>query len=118
MYEPSGAVLPTRDGNELAGHLTTFAMGFVAFQVFTVDFVAAELHGAEVWNTHVPASLAGALERIWPQQFLVSEVSWPAQAFANGGWGRLVTWDGKLRPAGPTGAEPENRSPGAPGQRR
>jgi hypothetical protein len=106
MYEPSGAVLPTRDGYELAGHLTTFAIGFVAFQVFTVDFLAAELHGAYVWNTHVPVSLAGSLERIWPPQLLVSDVSWPPQAFANGDWGRLVTWDGRLRPARPTGAEP------------
>lgn len=63
-YEPSGAPLPTADGTPLAGHLATFTLGFVAFQVFTVDFIAAELHGAVVWNTHVPDSLARALTRI------------------------------------------------------
>lgn len=49
-YEPSSAVLPTADRAALAGHLTTFSLGFVAFQVFTVDFLAAEQHGAPVWN--------------------------------------------------------------------
>jgi len=47
-YEPSGAALPTADGVPVAGHLTTFTLGFVAFQVFTVDFLAAKQHCADV----------------------------------------------------------------------
>lgn len=100
-YEPSSAPLPTADGTSLAGHLTTFTLGFVAFQVFTVDFLAAEQHGAVVWNTHVPDSLAQALYRIWPQQPATRDISWPPPAFRRDDWRRLITWDGKLRPDEP-----------------
>jgi len=98
-YEPSSAVLPTADGAVLAGHLTTFSLGFVAFQVFTVDFLAAEQHGAPVWNPRVPKSLAGSLDRIYPALLRQPEVTWPpARPFAKGEWRRIVTWDGRLRP--------------------
>jgi len=90
-YEPSTAALPTVDGTTVVGHLTTFTLGFVAFQVFTVDFLAAEQHGADVWNTHVPESLAQALIRIWPQQLMTRDVSWPPRPFANYEWRRMVT---------------------------
>jgi len=36
----------------------------VAFQVFTVDFLAAKQRGATLWNTHVAKSLVGRLVRI------------------------------------------------------
>src|SRR5215470_10663459 len=42
IYEPSSAVLPTADGCRVEGHLATFTLGYVAFQVFTVHFLAAE----------------------------------------------------------------------------
>jgi hypothetical protein len=100
-YEPSGAGLPTADGTPLTGHLTTFTLGFVAFQVFTVDYIAAEQHGAVVWNTHVPETMAQALTRIWPQQPDTCDVTWPLAAFRRDDWRRLVTWDGKLRPGEP-----------------
>ena len=100
-YEPSSAALPTADGTPVTGHLTTFTLGFVVFQVFTVDFVAAELHGAVVWNTHVPDTLAHALTRIWPQQLTPTEITWPPEAFPRNEWRRLITWDGKLRPDEP-----------------
>jgi hypothetical protein len=51
MYAPSTAPLPTRDGIPVQGHFTTFALGYVAFQVFTVDFIAAEQHRAAGWTT-------------------------------------------------------------------
>ncbi len=102
-YEPSSAELPTVDGSPLTGHLTTFTLGFVAFQVFTVDFVAAELRGAPVWNTRPPESLDDALPRIWPPLMVVPDVSWPPSAFANGDWRRLVTWEGRLRSHGDNG---------------
>jgi hypothetical protein len=94
-FEPSEAPLPTTDGHPVIGHLTTFTLGYVAFQVFTVDFVATEQHGARAWNPEVPPELAQALIRIWPGKH--REVSWPPQAFARGDWQRMVTWNGSLR---------------------
>lgn len=97
-YEPSTAKLPTADGTPLAGHLTTFTLGYVAFQIFTVDYIAAERHGAPVWNPAPPAPLRNALPRIWPPQLTNPDVSWPLPAFRRNDWHRLVTWDGVLRP--------------------
>jgi hypothetical protein len=96
MFEPSGAPLPTADGHPVVGHLTTFALGYVAFQVFSVDFVAADEHAADHWNASVPVTLKKALFRTWPPG--PQDVSWPPPAFANDDWRRLVTWDGLLRP--------------------
>ena len=96
MYAPSTAPLPTRDGIPVAGHFTTFALGYVAFQVFTVDFIAAEQHRAASWNTDAPASIRPALPRIWPEP-QTPELAWPPPAFPNDQWARLVTWDGALR---------------------
>jgi hypothetical protein len=52
-------------GGQVAGHLATFRLGSVAFQVFSVDFQAAEQPGASVWNPKPPAPLAVSLLRIW-----------------------------------------------------
>ena len=54
MYAPSIAPLPTPDGVPVQGHFATFALGYVAFQVFTVDFIAAEQHQASSWNRSRP----------------------------------------------------------------
>jgi hypothetical protein len=97
-YEPSNAPLPTEDGTPVAGHLTTFTLGFAAFQVFTVDFLAADQHRAVAWNTHAPDSLTHALTRIWPQQLVPCDITWPPPAFRREDWHRLVTWNGELRP--------------------
>jgi hypothetical protein len=97
-YEPSGAELPCADGGTLAGHMTTFSLGFVAFQVFTVDFVAAEARGARVWNWRPEPPLREWLPRIWPQLARVAEVAWPPALLPHGEWHRMVTWDGRLRP--------------------
>ena len=100
-YEPSSALLPAADGTEVAGHLATFSLGYVAFQVFTVDPLAAEQHGALEWNTRVPVSLLPVMDRIWPQSLpVVPNVSWPRAQFLRDAWPRLVTWDGNLRPDG------------------
>lgn len=37
-YAPSAAPLPTPDGGQVVGQFTTLAIGFAAFQVFTVDY--------------------------------------------------------------------------------
>jgi hypothetical protein len=59
-YEPSGAELPGEDGTPVAGHLTTFTLGYAAFQIFTVDFITAQLHTAPVWNPRPPTPLREA----------------------------------------------------------
>jgi hypothetical protein len=98
-YEPAEALLPTVDGFRVAGHFTTFALGYVAFQVFNVNFEEADRHRASSWNTQVPQSLAQALVPIRPTQG--TDVSWPPQAFARRDWNRLVTWNDALRAGDP-----------------
>jgi hypothetical protein len=98
-YEPSSAPLPTEDGAPVVGHLTTFTLGFAVFQVFTVDFLAADQHRAVVWNAHVPDSLTHALTRIWPQQLVPRDITWPPPAFPREDWHRLVAWNGELHPS-------------------
>jgi hypothetical protein len=57
-YAPSAAPLPTLDGAEVVGQFATLAVGFAVFQVFTVDFVEADVRKAEGWNPiHQTASL-------------------------------------------------------------
>lgn len=90
-YAPSSALLPTPVGSQVDGHFATFTLGYVAFQVFTVDYVAADQYHASAWNDHVPSSLAQALSRIWPLLLGRQEVSWPPPAFA------VPAWDGALR---------------------
>ena len=94
MYERSMAELPTQDGARVTGHLTTFAVGYVALPVCTVNFVEAEAHRVVLWNTNVPQSLAESISRIWP--VLTGAVSWPRRMFPYKEWTRLVSWDGRL----------------------
>ena len=97
-YGPSAAPLATADGIPVEGHFATFTLGFVAFQVFTVDFVAADKHGAGQWNLYPSQSLTSALTRIWPQDELnLHPLAWPQQAFARGDLDVLASWDGALR---------------------
>ena len=96
-YAPSSAPLPAPDGSPVKGHFATFTVGFIAFQVFTVDYVAAGQHDAAFWNDHAPEYLARALPRIWPPLIGQPEISWPRRAFAAPDWDRLLTWDGALR---------------------
>jgi hypothetical protein len=96
MYAPSSAPLPTADGVPVEGHFASFTLGYVAFQVFTVDFIAAEQHQAQSWNPSPPPSLAAALPRIWPPPH-EPKLEWPPPAFPNDQWPRLVAWDGAIR---------------------
>jgi hypothetical protein len=98
-YEPSTAAIPAQTGSPVPGALTTFSLGYVAFQVFSIDFLAAEQHGAGLWNTHVPEALSDALARIWPPFVPAPPVEWPTALFTHeDGWRKLVTWNGVLRP--------------------
>lgn len=96
MYQPSGASLPTSSGNLHPGHMTTFSLGYVAFQVFSTNFVTADQQGAALWNTRPPASLASGILRIWPS--LQQTVEWPGTVLGREEWTRLTQWDGRLRP--------------------
>lgn len=60
-YAPSAAALPAPVGGEVAGHFSTLAAGFAVFQVFTVDYVEADVPRARAWNLASPA-----IPLIWP----------------------------------------------------
>lgn len=96
-YAPSSAALPTPNSGEVLGQFTTLALGFAAFQVFTVDYVAATRSEAKVWNTRPPDSIGPAIPRIWPHLLGAGDVSWPPAAFPNGDFDRLASWDSALR---------------------
>jgi hypothetical protein len=100
-YEPSAASVPAAMGDAVAAHVATFTLGFVAFQVFSLDFVAAEARGADIWSWtwEPPEALRAALPRIWPQ-LVVPDLSWPPSCFRRDDWRRLVTWDEARRPPG------------------
>lgn len=96
-YAPSSAALRTPSGGKLAGQFATLAIGYAAFQVFTVDYVQAEAQQAEVWNPNPPQSLAHAIPLIWPHRLRAGKVAWPPPAFPNDSFERLVSWDMALR---------------------
>lgn len=96
-YAPSGAPLPTPDGSEIAGQFATLAIGFAVFQVFTVDYVEAEVRKAKGWNPNPPDSIVHAIPLIWPHRLYAGDVAWPPPAFPNDSFDRLVNWDMTLR---------------------
>ncbi len=75
-YAPSSAPLPTPDRSRVKGHMATFTLGFVAFQVFTVDYVAADQHQASSGTpTH---------RRPWPRRCLASGRSFSRRRRSSG----------------------------------
>ena len=96
-YAPSAAPLPTPDGSEVVGQFTTLAVGFAVIQVFTVDYVEAEVRKAKVWNPDPPASIVHAIPLIWPHRLYAGDVAWPPPAFPNDSFDRLANWDMALR---------------------
>ena len=96
-YVPSEAPLRSPKGGEVVGHFSTLSIGFVVFQVFTVDYIEADAQKAEVWNPGPPPSVAGSIRLIWPHRLRAGEVAWPPLAFPNDNFDRLVTWDMALR---------------------
>jgi hypothetical protein len=93
-YEPSGVPIPTRSGELVHAHLTSFALGYVALQVFTIDFLRAESLGAVPSWPPIPARLRETLLPIWPA---TKVRRWPPPAFPSDQWHNFVTWDGVLR---------------------
>jgi hypothetical protein len=96
-YAPSAAPLPTTDGSEVVGQFTTLAVGFAVFQVFTVDFVAAEVRNAKGWNPDPPDSIAPAIPLIWPHRLYAGDIEWPPPLIPNSSFDRLANWDMALR---------------------
>lgn len=96
-YAPSEAPVPAPDGSEVVGQFATLAVGFAAFQVFTVDYVEAEVRKAKVWNPGPPHSIADAIRPIWPHRLGASDAAWPPPAFPHDRFDRLVNWDMALR---------------------
>src|SRR5262249_11366561 len=85
---------PARGGGEVVGQFTTLAVSFTVFQMFTVDYVEAELRKAVVWNPGPPKSIVHAVRLVWPHRLGVGDVAWPPLAFPNDsltGW-PIGTW--------------------------
>lgn len=93
-YEPSGVPIPTRSGEFVHAHLTSLAVGYVALQVFTLDFLRAEALGAVPSWPPIPDRIRGSLLPIWPATKIRH---WPPLAFPSDQWHNFVTWDGVLR---------------------
>ncbi len=96
-YAPSEAPVPAPDWCEVVGQFAMMAVGFVAFQVFTVDYVEAEIRKAKVWNPGPPQSIADAIRLIWPHRLRAGNVTWPSPAFPHDSFDRLANWDMALR---------------------
>ena len=96
-YAPSSARLPTPGGGDVVGQFATLAIGSVVFQVFSVDYVQAEVRKAVVWNRDPPDSIAHAVPLVWPHRLGAGDVEWPPPAFPNDSFDRLVNWDMALR---------------------
>lgn len=96
-YAPSTAPVPTPDGGEVVGQFTTLAIGFAVFQVFTVDYVDADLRKADVWNPGPPDSIDHAIHLVWPHRLRASNVAWPPPAFPNDSFDQLANWNMALR---------------------
>jgi hypothetical protein len=96
-YAPSSAPVPAPDGSEVVGQFATLAVGFAVFQVFTVDYVEAEVRKAKVWNPGPPASIADAVRLIWPHRLCAGDAAWPPPPCPHDSFDRLVNWDMALR---------------------
>lgn len=100
-YAPSTAPLAAADGGgEVVGQFATLAVGSVAFQVFTVDYVEAEVRRATALIPPLPDSIADAICCIWPHQPGARDIEWPPAAFPHDSFDRLVHWDMALRRGG------------------
>ena len=72
----------------MAGHLPSFTLGYVAFQVFTVDF---SLPSSTAHPIHVVKSLVGRLIRILATVGVMLDVTWPPGQSTSEEWPMSVT---------------------------
>ena len=76
-------------------HLSVASFGFVAFQVFSVDYVAADQYGASEFDVAPPAELREHLETLWPR--LAEDLTWPPPYYFNDQqWEQVSTWVGRF----------------------
>ena len=72
-------------------HLTTFHIGYLAFQVFSVDFVIADSVGMSEFDISPPEELRNFFTTLWPR--LHSNVSWPQKYFFDDSqWNEVSNW--------------------------
>ena len=77
----------------LNAHLTTLTLGYVAFQVFSIDYVAADALGLDQFDV-MPPQLEPLLKRIWPGQ--ADSLTWPGVAFDDRNWAGVTRWPSRL----------------------
>jgi hypothetical protein len=96
--DPRNLVL-TREGvrnsDEIPCHLTTTSIGFAAFQVYSIDYVAADLAGRAQFEVAPPEALKDRLSCIWPIN--TAPVSWPPPLyFSSEQFETIATWNGRF----------------------
>lgn len=85
--------VPMPDGTTtLPAHVTTLTIGQVIFQVFSIDFVSADLHQAPDFAGTAPEPFVQALTRIWPIEHL--RMHWPQGFYITPDiFDRVVRWE-------------------------
>jgi hypothetical protein len=93
--------LPTGPGRDpIKTHLTSFTLGYVVFQLHSIDAVAVdEVRGAQ-FPVDPPESLRSALLTFWPSSG--RSLHWPPpERFSRSNFNRLATWEGRFSPDRP-----------------
>jgi hypothetical protein len=86
---------PEGEAKSLVAHLTLVTLGYVALQVFSIDYLAAEAGGFEEFAVAPPANLSPVLTPIWPT--IYDQVQWPAAQYIGRDQFSLVrTWAGRF----------------------
>jgi hypothetical protein len=78
-------------------HLTTFSLGYVVFQLHSIDALAVDEVGGAHFPVDPPESLSAALLTIWPSS---GQTLWwpPPGRFTRNNFDRLATWEGRFSP--------------------
>lgn len=92
-FESANLSAVGRESAEVPAHLTTLSVGYVAFQVFTIDFVVADSVGASHFPDP-PAAYSPVLRGISPPRSSRSEpLDWPGEhKFTDEHWHMIATW--------------------------
>jgi hypothetical protein len=78
-------------GEPMHAHITTLTIGCVLFQVFSIDFVAAEARSVPQYDDDAPWPYSQALTRIWPIK--ETAVHWPPSHYVtNEIFDEVVSW--------------------------
>jgi hypothetical protein len=78
-------------GNPVASHMTTLTIGSVLPQVFTTNFVLADVQSLPEYDADPPRPYGHALTRIWPEKQPV--VHWPPTHYMDPyAFDKVVNW--------------------------